>query len=64
MTLNSTGSEAQPRWETDDLVATLFRAHSIALIRVALLLVGDQASAEGRGAGRFPGAPPRAARAA
>jgi RNA polymerase sigma-70 factor (sigma-E family) len=30
----------------DDLVGSLYRSHAIALIRVALLLVGDRASAE------------------
>jgi len=30
----------------EDVVAWLFRAHGLALIRVALLLVGDQATAE------------------
>lgn len=48
MTVNSTGSVAGPRdGETaDDFVASLFRAHALALFRVALLLIGDQASAE------------------
>jgi RNA polymerase sigma-70 factor (sigma-E family) len=32
--------------ETDDVVAFLFREHSLTMLRVALLLVGDQASAE------------------
>jgi len=31
---------------TDEIVAGLFRAHALALIRMALLLVGDQPSAE------------------
>jgi RNA polymerase sigma-70 factor (sigma-E family) len=48
VTMNSRGSAAgQQAGETaDDLVASLFRAHGVALIRLALLLVGDQASAE------------------
>ena len=32
--------------ESDDLVGSLFRAHALTLTRVALLLVGDRASAE------------------
>jgi RNA polymerase sigma-70 factor (sigma-E family) len=32
--------------EPDDLIDSLFRAHALALTRVALLLVGDRASAE------------------
>jgi RNA polymerase sigma-70 factor (sigma-E family) len=48
VTVNGTGSVAGPRdGETaDDFVASLFRAHGLALFRVALLLIGDQASAE------------------
>jgi hypothetical protein len=43
VTGNSTGSVAGPRdGETaDDFVASLFRAHGLALFRVALLLIGD-----------------------
>jgi RNA polymerase sigma-70 factor (sigma-E family) len=31
---------------TDDMVTQLFRAHGLAMVRMALLLVGDQATAE------------------
>jgi RNA polymerase sigma-70 factor (sigma-E family) len=46
--MNNTGSTAGPRdgQATGDLVASLYRAHAIALIRLALLLTGDQATAE------------------
>jgi RNA polymerase sigma-70 factor (sigma-E family) len=41
------GSTGPPDIEPiEDQVASLFRAHGLALIRVALLLVGDQATAE------------------
>ncbi len=48
MTTNHTGSVAGPQdGETaGDIVAGLYRAHGIALIRMALLLTGDQATAE------------------
>jgi len=35
-----------PAAAADDVVASLFRAHGVSLIRLAVLLVGDQATAE------------------
>jgi len=46
MPLRSPGLTGQQRGETDQLVGHLFRVHAPALLRLALLLVGDQASAE------------------
>jgi RNA polymerase sigma-70 factor (sigma-E family) len=46
MPLPSPGVTDHQRAETDHCVTDLFRAHSPALVRLALLLVGDQQSAE------------------
>ena len=46
MPLRSRGVTDHQRAETDQFVSYLFRAHGPALLRLALLLVGDQASAE------------------
>jgi DNA-directed RNA polymerase specialized sigma24 family protein len=46
MPLPSPGVTDHQRAETDHYVSDLFRAHSPALVRLALLLVGDQQSAE------------------
>jgi RNA polymerase sigma factor (sigma-70 family) len=35
-----------PAEATEDLIAALFRAHAVGLVRTAVLLLGDQASAE------------------
>lgn len=39
-------AEARPRDPADELVDGLYRAHAVDLIRLALLLVGDQPTAE------------------
>jgi hypothetical protein len=46
MPLPSLGVTDHQRAETDHFVSDLFRAHGPALLRLALLLVGDQPSAE------------------
>jgi RNA polymerase sigma-70 factor (sigma-E family) len=46
MPLRSPGVTDHQRAETDQFVSYLFRAHGPALLRLALLLVGDQPSAE------------------
>jgi RNA polymerase sigma-70 factor (sigma-E family) len=49
VTMKSTPAAAGPQHRQtadDDLIATLFCAHGLALIRLAMLLVGDRASAE------------------
>jgi RNA polymerase sigma-70 factor (sigma-E family) len=46
MPLPSAGVTDRQRAETDHFVSDLFRAHGPALVRLALLLVGDQPSAE------------------
>ena len=46
MPLRSPGVTDHQRTEPDHFVSDLFRAHSPALLRLALLLVGDQQSAE------------------
>jgi len=48
VTIDSAASaaEAPPRDPPDEFVAQLYRAHAVALIRVALMLLGDQPSAE------------------
>jgi RNA polymerase sigma-70 factor (sigma-E family) len=46
MPLRSPGVTDNQRAETDQFVSYLFRAHGPALLRLALLLVGDQPSAE------------------
>jgi RNA polymerase sigma factor (sigma-70 family) len=39
-------ADAKPREAADEFVDGLYRAHAVALIRLALLLVGDQPTAE------------------
>lgn len=46
MPLRSPGVTDHQRAETDHFVSDLFRAHGPALLRLALLLVGDQPTAE------------------
>ncbi len=47
MTVDSRASAAAPSCDPPDVfVASLYRAHAVTLIRLALMLVGDQPSAE------------------
>jgi RNA polymerase sigma factor (sigma-70 family) len=39
-------ADARPRDQADEFVEGLYRAHAVDLVRLALLLVGDQATAE------------------
>lgn len=46
MPINTERAPSAPTAATEELVSDLFRAHALGLIRVAVLLVGDRASAE------------------
>ncbi|HEY2488576.1 MAG TPA: sigma-70 family RNA polymerase sigma factor [Streptosporangiaceae bacterium] len=45
-TAGSLGKTSQPAPSADDFVDEMFRAHAVSLVRVAVLLLGDQPSAE------------------
>jgi RNA polymerase sigma-70 factor (sigma-E family) len=45
-TADSLGKTSQPAPSADDFVDEMFRAHAVSLVRVAVLLLGDQPSAE------------------
>jgi len=45
-TADSLGKASQPAPSADDFVDEMFRAHAVSLVRVAVLLLGDQPSAE------------------
>jgi RNA polymerase sigma-70 factor (sigma-E family) len=45
-TADSLGNASQPAPSADDFVDEVFRAHAVSLVRVAVLLLGDQPSAE------------------
>jgi RNA polymerase sigma-70 factor (sigma-E family) len=45
-TADSLGKASQPALSADDFVDEMFRVHAVSLVRVAVLLLGDQPSAE------------------
>ena len=45
-TADSLGKASQPAPSADDFVDEMFRAHAVSLVRVAVLLLGDQPSGE------------------
>ena len=47
VTIDSRASAAAASWDPpDEFVASLYRSHAVALVRLALMLLGDQPSAE------------------